>query len=288
MKIGMVRIKGKQEIIVRTSDGGVLISNILKGIRAYSDILSLIMDVGSIGVIQEKLEEYKGEYIDDPEGKLQYLPVIGNPEKIICIGLNYFSHVEEAKQTVPEFPLIFSKYNNSLEAHRSTIKIPDPVKQLDYEGELGIVIGKTAVNVDQVDALDYVFGYFAGNDLSARDLQFRTSQWLLGKSSDGFFPCGPFITTADEIGNPNNLNITTKVNGRIRQNSNTSKMIFKCNYLVSYLSRYFTLKPGDIISTGTPEGVVLGLPREEQEWIKSGDIIDVSIQGIGTLSNTFA
>ncbi|MEM3192576.1 MAG: fumarylacetoacetate hydrolase family protein [Candidatus Parvarchaeota archaeon] len=263
-------------------------SSILKRKGAYSDMLSVISDVNSLGAIKEKLENYNGDLIENPEDKLEFLPVIENPEKIICIGLNYFSHVEESKQTVPEFPVIFSKYNNSLAAHRSTIKIPDPVKQLDYEGELGIVIGRTAVNVDPKDALDYVFGYFAANDLSARDLQFRTSQWLLGKSCDGFFPCGPFITTADEIKDPNNLDITTRVNEEIRQNSNTSKMIFRCDYLISYLSRYLTLKPGDIISTGTPEGTVMGLPIEKQEWIKKGDIIDVKIQGIGTLSNRFA
>jgi 2-keto-4-pentenoate hydratase/2-oxohepta-3-ene-1,7-dioic acid hydratase in catechol pathway len=287
MKIGMAIIRAKAEVIVSTGDGLIPISNVLGEKGDYPNTLSVIRDAGSSDIIKEKLEDYKWDYNLSPNDKIQFLPIIGNPEKIICIGLNYFSHLEESKQDVPESPVIFSKYNNSLEAHGNAIKIPNSVKQLDYEGELGIVIGRTAANVDPKNALDYVYGYFAANDLSARDLQFRTSQWLLGKSGDGFFPCGPFITTADEIEDPNNLDITTIVNGEIRQNSNTSKMIFRCDYLVSYLSRYFTLKPGDIISTGTPEGVILGLPQEDRQWIRKDDVIEVNIQDIGTLSNRF-
>lgn len=220
-----------------------------------------------------------------PEEGIIYAPSVTNPEKIICIGLNYVSHGEECDMNIPATPVIFSKFNNSLAAHNQTIMLPKTAEKFDYEAELIIVIGKEAANVSKEAALSYVFGYTIGNDLSARDLQFRTGQWLLGKTSDGFAPIGPYLVTADEI-DPSKLEVSCRVNGSLRQSGNTRDMIFDCAAIVSYLSQYMTLKPGDIIFTGTPSGVILGYPEGQQNWLKSGDEVVVTIENMGSLSNT--
>ncbi|RKD25870.1 5-carboxymethyl-2-hydroxymuconate isomerase [Ammoniphilus oxalaticus] len=221
------------------------------------------------------------------EDELEFLPVVDQPEKIICVGLNYEPHAEEAKMEVPDFPVLFTKFNNALAGHKETIQLPDRAKEYDYEAELVIVMGKTAKNVSEKDALSYVYGYSVGNDLSARDLQMRTSQWFLGKSLDQFAPVGPYLVTADEV-DPDQLDIQCKVNGSMRQHSNTSKMMFNCAYLVSYISQYMTLKPGDLILTGTPEGVILGYSADRQQWLQAGDVVEVTIEKIGTLRNLLA
>lgn len=220
-----------------------------------------------------------------PEEVVVYAPCVLNPEKIICIGLNYVSHREECKIELPTVPIVFSKFNNTLAAHNQIIALPKTAEKFDYEAELVIVIGKEAVNVSPEDALSYVFGYTIGNDLSARDLQFRTGQWLLGKTCDHFAPIGPYLVTADEV-DPGNLDISCTVNGVTRQAANTRDMIFNCATLISYLSQYMTLKPGDIIFSGTPGGVVLGYPEDQQQWLKAGDIVTVSIEKLGSLQNT--
>ncbi|HEY5562691.1 MAG TPA: fumarylacetoacetate hydrolase family protein [Clostridiaceae bacterium] len=215
---------------------------------------------------------------------ITYAPSVTKPEKIICVGLNYISHTSETNADIPTYPVLFSKFNNSLASHNQIISIPEEAKKIDYEAELVIVIGKEASKVTKEEALSYVFGYTVGNDLSARDLQFRSSQWLLGKTCDNFAPIGPCVVTAEEI-DPTNLNIECKVNGIVRQAGNTKDMIFDCATIVSYISECMTLKPGDIIFTGTPGGVILGYPEEKQQWLKSGDEIAVSIENIGTLVN---
>ncbi|MCF8565845.1 fumarylacetoacetate hydrolase family protein [Alicyclobacillus tolerans] len=217
------------------------------------------------------------------EETIEYGPSLTRPEKIICVGTNYRKHAEESNMPIPTSPVLFSKFNNTLAGHQSTVKIPSDTKKADYEVELVIVMGKTAQDVSEDDALNYVFGYATGNDLSARDLQFRTVQWLLGKSSDGFAPVGPYVVTADEVPDPNNLNLECRVNGEVRQSSNTRDMIFDCKTLVSYISRYMTLKPGDLIFTGTPEGVIFGYPEEKQVWLKSGDEVITEVHGLGAL-----
>jgi 2-keto-4-pentenoate hydratase/2-oxohepta-3-ene-1,7-dioic acid hydratase in catechol pathway len=218
---------------------------------------------------------------------LTYAPAVMHPEKIICVGLNYDSHSKECNQELPTSPVLFSKFNNALAAHNQVITLPKSAEKFDYEAELVIIIGKEAVNVSKEDALSYIFGYTVGNDLSARDLQMRTGQWLLGKTCDHFAPIGPYIVTSDEI-DPNNLDIECLVNGIVRQSANTSDLIFDCATIVSYISKHFTLKPGDIIFTGTPSGVILGYPEAEQKWLKAGDKVTVSIQHIGSLTNTLA
>jgi 2-keto-4-pentenoate hydratase/2-oxohepta-3-ene-1,7-dioic acid hydratase in catechol pathway len=186
---------------------------------------------------------------------------------------------------IPEVPILFNKFNNTVSAHQDIINLPFNSTQVDYEAELVIVIGKKARRVCKEEALDYVFGYCNVNDLSARDLQFRTNQWLLGKSCDRFSPIGPYLVTADEVGDPNQLQIRTWVNGELRQDSNTSDMIFACNELVSYISQHMTLDPGDIILTGTPEGVIFGYPKEKRVWLKDGDVLTVEIEKLGRITN---
>lgn len=219
-----------------------------------------------------------------PEENLVYAPCVTNPEKILCVGVNYTEHGNECNFELPSYPILFSKFNNALAAHNQIIRLPQTAEKFDYEAELVVIMGKEAANVSREEALSYVFGYSIGNDLSARDLQFRTHQWLLGKTCDDFAPVGPYIVTADEI-DPNHLDIRCEVNGKIRQTSNTSRMIFDCAAIISYASQYMTLKPGDIIFTGTPSGVILGYPEAQRKWLKSGDQVSVSIEKLGTLVN---
>ncbi|WP_339316094.1 fumarylacetoacetate hydrolase family protein [Paenibacillus sp. FSL R10-2734] len=220
------------------------------------------------------------------EDELAFGPCVTDPSKIICIGLNYRRHAEETGMAIPEYPILFNKFNNTLTGHGSEVPLPRTSQKVDYEAELGIVIGRTAKYVTEEEALDYVFGYCAANDLSARDLQMRTSQWLAGKSCDKFSPIGPYLVTADEVADPNQLDIQCTVNGELRQNSNTSDMIFNCKQIVSYVSQCMTLSPGDIILTGTPEGVVMGYPPEEQVYLKAGDVVTVQIEKLGAITNT--
>lgn len=213
-------------------------------------------------------------------------PCVTAPNKIICVGLNYKRHAEETNMPLPQYPILFNKFNNTLAGHREDVALPAKVtSKVDYEAELVIVIGKEAKYVSKDQALDYVFGYCCVNDLSARDLQMRTQQWLLGKSCDGFSPLGPYLVTADEVDDPNDLAIRCFVNGEVRQNSHTSDMIFHCDEIVSYISQHMTLVPGDIILTGTPEGVILGYPEDRQVWLKEGDVVTIEIEKLGALTN---
>lgn len=219
------------------------------------------------------------------EEELNLGPCVTHPNKIICVGLNYRRHAEETNSPIPETPILFNKFNNTLTGHQHDVKLPKTSSKVDYEAELVMVIGKEAKYVDKANALDHVFGYCNVNDLSARDLQLRTSQWLLGKSCDGFSPLGPYLVTADEVGNPNDLKVKTIVNGEVRQDSNTSDMIFHCDEIVSYISQHMTLVPGDIILTGTPEGVIMGYPPEKQQYLKDGDVMTIEIEKLGSLTN---
>lgn len=214
---------------------------------------------------------------------IQYGPAVADPGKILCVGLNYRRHAAETGMPIPETPVLFSKFDNTIAAHGDSVSLPPVAIQYDYEVELGVVIGKAARNVSVEHALDYVLGYVTSNDVSVRDLQTRTSQWLLGKTLDNFLPVGPWLVTADEVGDPQHLSIKTWVNGDLRQNSNTGDMIFPVAEIVSYISRYFTLEPGDIIVTGTPEGVAMG--REDKPWLVPGDEVVVEVEGLGALKN---
>jgi 2-keto-4-pentenoate hydratase/2-oxohepta-3-ene-1,7-dioic acid hydratase in catechol pathway len=221
------------------------------------------------------------------ESSITFGRLFTNPGKIVCIGLNYRAHVEETKDKLPTVPILFNKYNNALAAHNCTIKLPprDVAYKFDYETELLIVMGKKARNVSEADALKYVAGYCTAHDFSARDLQLETPsvQWMIGKTLDSFGPIGPYFVSADLVGDPNNLNIQTHVNGEERQSSNTSFMIFNPQKLIAYITKMWTLEPGDIIWSGTPQGVILGYPKEKQVWLKPGDEIVSSIDKLGEL-----
>jgi 2-keto-4-pentenoate hydratase/2-oxohepta-3-ene-1,7-dioic acid hydratase in catechol pathway len=221
-----------------------------------------------------------------PLDKASFGPCVTNPEKIVCIGLNYRKHAAETGNPVPKQPILFNKYNTALNYHGGTINVTEEdAQQFDYEAELVIVIGRQGRNVSEQDAPNYIFGYATGNDFTARDLQRRSTQWMLGKSLDGAAPVGPWLVTAD-LADGDNLKIECRVNGEVRQSSSTSDMVFNCKQLVSYISRYMTIKPGDIIFTGTPEGVISGYPKEKQVWLKAGDKIATSIEKLGDLEFT--
>ena len=228
----------------------------------------------------------KGPFIAEKDA--QFAPCITRPEKIIMLGFNYRRHAMEVGVPIPKAPVLFNKYNNALGGHGSTIPLPVKVaKKFDYEVELQVIIGKTARDVSEAEALDYVFGYATGNDFSARDLQLRDgrqgSQYMIGKTPDGFMPVGPYLVGAEVVGDPQKLSLECRVNGEQRQSSNTSDMIFTCAQIIAYASSIFTLKPGDLISTGTPEGVVQGKPEAQQVWLKSGDKVACSIEKLGEL-----
>jgi len=211
-------------------------------------------------------------------------PAVPTPGKVICAGLNYRHHAIESGMEIPETPVLFSKFGNTIAASGAEIDISG-LNQVDYEAELGVVIGLEARHVDSRDALDHVLGYCNANDLSDRELQFRSGQWLLGKTVDDFLPVGPWLCTPEDGFDPQDLEIRGWLNGDLRQHSNTSDMIFPVAELIAYISRYFSLAPGDLIITGTPKGVILG--REEKDWIRPGDEYTVEITGLGRLSNQF-
>lgn len=214
-------------------------------------------------------------------------PVVTGCNKILCIGLNYRRHAKECNLPLPPAPVLFNKFTNALAADGDCVYLDPAYVEYDYEAELVAVMGKPARNVSAEEALDYVFGYTCGNDLSTRDLQFsRSNQWLLSKTFDGFAPIGPVLVTADGL-NPNDLAISSTVNGELRQNSRTSDMIFSLAEIIADLSKHFTLEPGDLIFTGTPQGVMHGYPKDQKNWLKPGDSVEVTIEGIGTLKNTF-
>ncbi|MBR1812363.1 MAG: fumarylacetoacetate hydrolase family protein, partial [Lachnospiraceae bacterium] len=212
-------------------------------------------------------------------------PVVTGGDKVLCIGLNYRQHAKECNLAIPARPVLFNKFASSLSADGQVIHLLPEYKEYDYEAELVVVMGKTAKDVSPEEALSYVFGYTCGNDMSTRDLQFaRGGQWVLSKALDGFGPIGPCVVTAECL-DPNNLAIQSRVNGEIRQNSNTSDMIFPVQELISDLSHHLTLLPGDVIFTGTPQGVMHGYPADKKNWLKPGDTVEIEIEGIGTLTS---
>jgi acylpyruvate hydrolase len=230
-------------------------------------------------------------HVVDSAAPDQWLPVAGtqlvapvpNPGKIICIGLNYRDHAGEAGLPIPAEPVVFAKLGNTVNGPYSPIPIPRATEQIDYEGELGVVLGRTCKGVKDSEALDYVAGYLAVNDVSARDVQHRNGQWVLGKSPDGFAPMGPALITADEVGDPQQLDVRTRVGDELLQSSNTREMIFPVARLISFISELVTLEPGDVIATGTPSGV--GGAQVPPRWLRPGETVRVEISGLGALAN---
>jgi 2-keto-4-pentenoate hydratase/2-oxohepta-3-ene-1,7-dioic acid hydratase in catechol pathway len=257
-----IRRNGAYELAVKTDKGILIVAEAAKSLHMHApatvDDLLQNEDGPSLNALVDaalKSSSVRSAFIK--EDGIEYGPIVVHPEKIVCVGLNYRKHAQEIKMPVPKAPVLFSKFNVALNHHKGTIKLPVEVaKKFDYEVELVIVMGKEAKNVSEADALSCVAGYCTGNDFTARDLQLETGgQWLIGKTPDQFAPLGPYMVTADQI-NPDNLKLETRVNGETRQSSNTSDFIFNSKQIVSYISRHITLRPGDIIFTGTPEGVI--------------------------------
>jgi acylpyruvate hydrolase len=221
-----------------------------------------------------------------PRSAVALLPPIPDPEKIVCIGLNYRRHAAEAGMEPPGAPTIFAKYRNALAAPGATVALPALSEKVDYEAEVAFVLGARAKDVAEADALDYVAGYTLLNDLSARDLQFSTPQWMSGKVFDGSAPCGPALVTPEEAGPPDAIGIALHLNGEQLQGSSTADLVFSVPQLLSHLSRLMTLEPGDVVSTGTPEGV--GSVREPRIWLAPGDEVVVSSPTLGRLETRIA
>jgi len=244
----------------------------------------------SIGAeLEGRLRDLVGRVPDGPYvGRLEDLPLaptVPRPEKVLCVGLNYRKHAAESGMAEPREPVLFSKFNNTLAPHDATVSIAGLTK-VDYEAELGVVIGQGGKDISEGRALEHVLGYVNANDVSERDLQMRSGQWLLGKTLDGFLPLGPYLVTADEAGDPQAMSVRGWLNGDLRQDSSTADMIFSVAEVIAYASRFMTLAPGDVIVTGTPEGVVLGRPQKD--WVQPGDEYVVEIGPLGRLRTKFA
>jgi len=300
MKLFSMKIDGKDR-------AGVLIGEEALDVTAFSEIseqsgneivgpLADALDLYLAGI--ERLEEIASQVASDAAlaekcrraGAMRSLsaiklnaPVLA-PGKILAVGLNYAAHAAEQNKKPPETPLIFSKCVTALIGPGDLIRLPRISDQIDYEAELAVVIGKEARSVSASDAFDYVAGYMIMNDVTARDLQQNEKQWTRAKGLDTFAPCGPWLVTADEINNPHSLDIRLSVNGEVKQSSNTNDLIFKVPQLIEFISQDLTLRPGDIITTGTPSGV--GVYSNPPVFLKDGDQIEINIARIGTLRNS--
>lgn len=223
-----------------------------------------------------------GQALDD----VTLLPPVVRPGKVIALGRNYAAHAKEGGAEPPEYPMLFHKTHTSLLGAGGTVRIPAGTNRVDYEAELAVIIGKTCKNVEEADAFEYIAGYCAANDVTARDWQRLTTQFTAGKMVDTFGPLGPALVTKDEVPDPGNLSIKSILNGDVMQDGNTKMMIFSVPFLVSYISKISTLEPGDVILTGTPEGV--GYARKPPVYLKEGDVITIEVEGLGTLTNPIA
>lgn len=252
----------------------------LTGVPIPQNVKDFLFD-GWYDEIKNKINDLPYE---ENISKFKLLPPIPNPNKIICLAFNYIDHAKEQGLQAPKDPAIIIKPRTTLNGTNSDIVCPDFVTQLDYEIELALVIGKNCKNISVEGAQDAIFGYMIFNDVSARDIQFKDKQFTRGKSFDSFAPCGPWITTKDEIKDPQNLKMTTKINGELRQNSSSNNMFIKIPEIISKISKVMTLEKGDIISTGTPAGVMLNKPNAV--FLKDGDKVEMEIENLGILNNT--
>ncbi|WP_339198853.1 fumarylacetoacetate hydrolase family protein [Aeribacillus sp. FSL k6-2211] len=230
-----------------------------------------------------KHEKYKGKQLVFSKEDVKVEAPVPSPGKMICVGHNYREHILEMGREIPPYPVVFAKFANTVIGPEDDIPHYPISDQLDYEAEFAFVIGKRARNVSQAEALDYVAGYTIVNDVTYRDLQRRTLQWLQGKTVDGSAPMGPWLVTTDELSDPSGLEVVLTVNGEERQRSNTKNLVFSVQYLVEFLSGLMKLEPGDVILTGTPGGV--GVARDPQVFLKDGDVVRIEIDGIGALEN---
>ena len=284
-----MRRNGEYRLGVKMAPGILDVAEASKALKTYAPVTMDDLLQNEDGPSLNALVEKVSKSLEVPkailnEKEIEYGPVVTRPEKIVCVGLNYRKHAAEIGAPVPKQPVLFNKYNTALNHHGGTIQLPvEAAKKFDYEVELVIVMGRQAHNVSEAEALSYVAGYATGNDFTARDLQLETGgQWMVGKTPDQFAPLGPYLVTADQI-DPDRLNLECRVNGDTRQSSNTEDMIFNSRQIIHYISRVITLKPGDIIFTGTPQGVIQGKPKDQQVWLKAGDKIACSLEKLGEL-----
>jgi 2-keto-4-pentenoate hydratase/2-oxohepta-3-ene-1,7-dioic acid hydratase in catechol pathway len=289
VKMARYQHKGKEYYGVMQRERLLCLGALAKRLKTDlpSEIGTFIADQTAQKTAEELLTKAKNcdlDAVSIPLSEARLLAPIASPPKILCLGLNFITHVTETKEKRPEEPVIFMKPHTSIAGTNDKIIKRPFVKELDYEGELAVVIGKKAKDVSVSEALNYVFGYTILNDVSARDFQFRSSQWTPGKSFDTFAPTGPCITTSNQLPDPGNLKIKTWINGELRQNGKTCDMIFSVAQIIHYLSRVMTLEPCDIIATGTPSGVAMAM--KPPKWLNAGDVIRIEIEGIGTLENT--
>jgi acylpyruvate hydrolase len=237
----------------------------------------------ALSFVAERQLVGKGDDLCHSLADVELLPPVRQPGKLICLGLNYRSHLAEIGEPAAEYPILFSKVATSLIGHGQAIVLPSISRQVDYEGELAVVIGRRGKHIPEPDAPSYVAGYTCANDVSAHDIEFRTSQWTSGKMLDTFCPLGPALVTRDELPDPGSLRLRTILNGQTVQDACTSDMVFSVPFLIGYISSLATLEPGDIILTGTPAGV--GCNQNPQVFLRDGDQVQVQIEGIGTLAN---
>jgi 2,4-diketo-3-deoxy-L-fuconate hydrolase len=269
-------------LAVKTKSG----VTILEKVKGKQDLpLTLeeaLLSGGGLEKVRDFVRKNTGSSVAVPESDIR-LGSLFTPRNVICIGLNYKDHAAEGNVPLPEKPVVFAKLNGCVIGPNAPIVLPPDSEKVDYEAELAVVIGRRCKGVSKADALDYVAGYTCLNDVSARDFQFGDNQWVRSKSQDTFGPMGPYLVTSEDIPDPQTLPIRCLVNGRVLQDSNTSKMIFGVRDLISFISRGITLEPGDVISTGTPHGV--GFARKPPMFLKTGDEVVVEIDGVGRLSN---
>jgi 2-keto-4-pentenoate hydratase/2-oxohepta-3-ene-1,7-dioic acid hydratase in catechol pathway len=279
MKLATIELKGSQSLALVEGEMAYKI----KGTGTPQSMLELIR--GGKAVLDDiRTRRAHGEFEGVALADAHVLAPIDNPQKIMAIGHNYMDHIREQNAPVPTHPILFTKFPSSIIGTGQTITWDETLtKQVDIEAELGVVIGRRARKVSVEEALEYVFGYTVLNDVSARDLQYGDKQWVRGKSLDTFCPIGPVFVTADEIPDPQVLHLSSKINDFVLQDSNTREMIFSVAFLVSFLSQAFTLEPGDLIASGTPNGV--GMYRKPQIFLKDGDVITVEVEKIGTIVN---
>ncbi|MFC7514594.1 fumarylacetoacetate hydrolase family protein [Herbaspirillum sp. GCM10030257] len=277
MKLVSYRYKEKQSFGVVVGDKLIDASGVIDGADSIKTLLARDM----VPQLQAAALEAKAHI---PLSEIEFLPVIPDPGKILCVGINYLSHVKETGREVPKHPMIFTRFADSQTSHEAAIVRPAVSEKLDFEGELAVVIGKTARHVKAEHALGYVAGYACYNDGSVRDWQKHSIQFIPGKNFPSTGGFGPWMVTSDEIADPGSLDLVTRLNGVVVQQANTSDFIFSIPALIEYCSTFTELHAGDVIITGTTGGV--GAFREPPLWMKHGDVVEVEIQGIGTLRNT--
>lgn len=258
-------------------------ASLLDLLAAGDDALARARRIVEHATDETNLHTLIEQNIARPFETVRFRPPITRPGKIICIGQNYRAHVHEMKREPPKYPMFFAKFANTLIGHKESIRLPRVSQQVDYEAELMIVIGRTCKDVSRAQAFDYIAGYTVFNDVSVRDYQRRTSQFLQGKTFDTTGPTGPCIVTADEVADPESLRVQLRLNGETMQDSTTADFIFDIRTIIAYLSEIMTLEPGDLIATGTPGGV--GFARDPQVFLQAGDVVEVEIDGLGVLQN---